>query len=103
MTMNKKRPSSASSDGKEQERVSSNVDGNTQMATGGELHQIASGDHAALTTNQGVVIADNQNSRRAHAKGPTLLEDFILREKIMHFDHERIPERIVHGRGTGVH
>jgi len=73
------------------------------MATGGELHQIASGDHPPLTTNQGVVIADNQNSLRAHAKGPTLLEDFILREKIMHFDHERIPERIVHARGTGVH
>lgn len=50
----------------------------------------------ALTTNQGVRIADDQNSLRAGNRGPTLLEDFILREKITHFDHERIPERIVH-------
>ncbi|SMP73661.1 catalase [Desulfonatronum zhilinae] len=72
-------------------------------APSGELHQIAGGDHPALTTNQGVAISDNQNSLRAHPTGPTLLEDFILREKITHFDHERIPERIVHARGTGVH
>ena len=72
-------------------------------APSGELHQIAAGDHPALTTNQGVAISDNQNSLRAHPTGPTLLEDFILREKITHFDHERIPERIVHARGTGVH
>ncbi len=56
-----------------------------------------------LTTNQGVPISDNQNSLKVDARGPTLLEDFILREKITHFDHERIPERIVHARGTGVH
>jgi catalase len=56
-----------------------------------------------LTTNQGVPISDNQNSLKANPKGPTLLEDFILREKITHFDHERIPERIVHARATGVH
>jgi catalase len=49
-----------------------------------------------LTTNQGVAIADNQNSLKAGLRGPVLLEDFILREKITHFDHERIPERIVH-------
>lgn len=67
----------------------------------GELHQQAQG--AILTTNQGVPISDNQNSLRANARGPTLLEDFILREKITHFDHERIPERIVHARGTAVH
>ncbi|MHB1398190.1 MAG: catalase [Trichloromonadaceae bacterium] len=72
-------------------------------AAGGELHQIAGGEHPALTTNQGVAISDNQNSLRANPSGPTLLEDFILREKITHFDHERIPERIVHARGTGVH
>jgi len=47
--------------------------------------------------------SDNQNSLRANTRGPTLLEDFVLREKITHFDHERIPERIVHARGTGVH
>ena len=57
----------------------------------------------ALTTNQGVAIGDNQNSLKAGLRGPTLLEDFILREKITHFDHERIPERIVHARGSGAH
>lgn len=56
-----------------------------------------------LTTNQGVAIADNQNSLKAGLRGPALLEDFILREKITHFDHERIPERIVHARGSGAH
>ena len=75
----------------------------TERATGGELHQTAGGEHPALTTNQGVPVSDNQNSLRANPHGPTLLEDFILREKITHFDHERIPERIVHARGTGVH
>ncbi len=72
-------------------------------AAGGELHQLAGGEHPTLTTNQGVSLSDNQNSLRAHQRGPTLLEDFILREKITHFDHERIPERIVHARATGVH
>lgn len=57
----------------------------------------------ALTTNQGVAIGDNQNSLKAGLRGPTLLEDFILREKITHFDHERIPERIVHARGSAAH
>jgi catalase len=56
-----------------------------------------------LTTSQGVPIADNQNSLKAGLRGPALLEDFILREKITHFDHERIPERIVHARGSGAH
>lgn len=56
-----------------------------------------------LTTNQGTRIADDQNSLRAGTRGPTLLEDFILREKITHFDHERIPERIVHARGSAAH
>jgi catalase len=51
-----------------------------------------------LTTNQGVPIADNQNSLKAGLRGPFLLEDFILREKITHFDHERIPERVGHER-----
>ena len=56
-----------------------------------------------LTTNHGVRINDNQNSLKAGDRGPTLLEDFILREKITHFDHERIPERVVHARGSGAH
>ena len=77
--------------------------GETHLADGGELHQVAGGEHPALTTNQGVMLSDNQNSLRANPRGPTLLEDFILREKIFHFDHERIPERIVHARATGVH
>ena len=70
---------------------------------GGELHQAAGNGHPLLTTNQGIPVADNQNSLRAAPRGPTLLEDFILREKITHFDHERIPERIVHARGSAVH
>lgn len=56
-----------------------------------------------LTTNQGVPVADNQNSLKYGVRGPALLEDFILREKITHFDHERIPERIVHARGSAAH
>ncbi|WP_339799817.1 catalase [uncultured Marinobacter sp.] len=56
-----------------------------------------------LTTNQGVAIGDNQNTLKAGLRGPSLLEDFILREKITHFDHERIPERIVHARGSAAH
>ena len=56
-----------------------------------------------LTTNLGVPVADNQNSLKAGLRGPALLEDFILREKITHFDHERIPERIVHARGSAAH
>jgi catalase len=56
-----------------------------------------------LTTNQGVPVSDNQNSLKAGLRGPALLEDFILREKITHFDHERIPERVVHARGSGAH
>ncbi|EKK3975420.1 catalase HPII [Cronobacter sakazakii] len=61
------------------------------------------GENEALTTNQDVRIANDQNSLRAGTRGPTLLEDFILREKITHFDHERIPERIVHARGSAAH
>ncbi len=56
-----------------------------------------------MTTNQGVKINDDQNSLKAGDRGPTLMEDFIFREKMTHFDHERIPERIVHARGSGAH
>jgi catalase len=69
----------------------------------GELQQQAGGSHPAMTTQQGIPVPDNQNSLKAYERGPSLLEDFILREKITHFDHERIPERIVHARGTGAH
>ena len=63
----------------------------------------ADGGGQVLTTNQGVAVGDNQHSLKAGLRGPALLEDFILREKITHFDHERIPERIVHARGSAAH
>ncbi len=64
--------------------------------------RVDNGGHA-LTTNQGVAVSDNQNSLKAGLRGPILLEDFVLREKITHFDHERIPERVVHARGSAAH
>ncbi|TPG20531.1 catalase [Sphingomonas koreensis] len=70
---------------------------------GGETHQRADGDHPTLTTNQGMAVADNQNQLKAGDRGPVLLEDHVYREKINHFDHERIPERIVHARGSAAH
>ncbi|MEQ8659255.1 MAG: catalase, partial [Gammaproteobacteria bacterium] len=73
------------------------------LGSGGETHQQACGDSAVLTTQQGTPVADDQNSLRAGAPGPTLLDDFHLREKLFHFDHERIPERVVHARGFGAH
>jgi catalase len=81
----------------------------TKSGNGGETHQQVpeksphgDGD-AHLTTNQGIRVSDNQNQLKAGARGPVLLEDFVLREKIFHFDHERIPERIVHARGSAAH
>ena len=74
-----------------------------ERGTGGETHQRAEDGVSPLTTQQGVVMADDQNSLRAGERGPTLLEDFHLREKVFHFDHERIPERVVHARGFGAH
>src|SRR3954465_13709331 len=62
---------------------------------GGETHQIATERTPTLTTQQGAPVADDQNSLRAGARGPTLLEDFHFREKLFHFDHERIPQRVV--------
>ncbi len=80
----------------------------TEPGKGGETHQHvpAGGPHDGpghLTTDQGIRVSDNQNSLRSGARGPTLLEDFVFREKIFHFDHERIPERIVHARGSAAH
>ncbi|HEU4733768.1 MAG TPA: catalase [Kofleriaceae bacterium] len=69
--------------------------------SGGELHQLAT--DTVLTTNQGVPISDDQNSLTIGPRGPTLLEDFHFLEKLTHFDHERIPERIVHARGSALH
>ncbi len=73
------------------------------LSEGGETHQVAEGDVATLTTQHGAPIADDQNSLKQGARGPTLIEDFHFREKIFHFDHERIPERVVHARGYGAH
>ena len=70
---------------------------------GGELHQTTVSAANTLTTNQGTAISDNQNTLKSGVRGPSLLEDFVLREKITHFDHERIPERVVHARGAGAH
>ena len=70
---------------------------------GGELHQVAGGDSAPMTTAQGQPVQDDQNSLRAGDRGPTLMNDMAFREKIFHFDHERIPERVVHARGYGAH
>jgi catalase len=70
---------------------------------GGELHQTSGGDVPVLTTQQGTPVSDDQNSLRVGPRGPATLEDFHLREKIFHFDHERIPERVVHARGFGAH
>ena len=64
---------------------------------------LETGTNEFMTTDQGLKINDDQNSLKAGERGGTLLEDFILREKITHFDHERIPERIVHARGTAAH
>src|SRR5437763_964385 len=68
-----------------------------------QLESFSQAPDGMLTTNQGVVVPDNHNSLKAGVRGPSLLEDFILREKITHFDHERIPERVVHARGAGAH
>jgi catalase len=70
---------------------------------GGETHQTAANGGEVLTTQQGVPVADDQNSLKVGERGPTALEDFHFREKLFHFDHERIPERVVHARGFGVH
>ena len=75
-----------------------------EIGNGGELHQVANdADVPTLTTQHGVPVADDQNTLRQGARGPALLEDFHYREKIFHFDHERIPERVVHARGYGAH
>lgn len=70
---------------------------------GGETHQVSGDGRGSLTTQQGVVVADDQNTLRTGERGPATLEDFHFREKIFHFDHERIPERVVHARGYGAH
>src|SRR5687767_11964493 len=78
-------------------------DQNVTSGAGGEVHQTAGGNIPLLTTQHVIPVSDDQNSLRIGARGPTALEDFHLREKIFHFDHERIPERVVHARGFGAH
>ncbi len=75
---------------------------NSTTGNGGEIHQTA-GTLPTLTTELGTPVSDNQNSLKVGPRGPSLIEDFIAREKIFHFDHERIPERVVHARGYGAH
>ena len=70
---------------------------------GGETHQTVDGEAPNLTTQQGIPVADDQNTLTVGERGPSALEDFHFREKIFHFDHERIPERVVHARGYGAH
>jgi catalase len=84
-------------------RMNTGGRGSDERGGGDELHQSTSDLDNRITTNHGVALSDNQNSLKAGPRGPTLLEDFVLREKIHHFDHERIPERIVHARGSGAH
>lgn len=74
-----------------------------ERGAGGETHQVSGDGRPPLTTLQGAPVADDQNTLRAGARGPALLEDFAFREKLFHFDHERIPERVVHARGFGAH
>src|SRR4029077_11958040 len=75
-----------------------------QSIKDGDLRAVReSGKNQYLTTNQGLRINDDQNSLKAGERGPSLVEDFHLREKITHFDHERIPERVVHARGSAAH
>ncbi|HUQ35022.1 MAG TPA: catalase [Aestuariivirga sp.] len=78
-------------------------DQRVRRGEGGELHQTAEDGYPVLTTAQGGPVVDDHNSLKIGARGPTALEDFHFREKIFHFDHERIPERVVHARGYGAH
>lgn len=74
-----------------------------QIGNGGEIHQVAGGTHPPMTGQTGFVVADDENQLRAGERGPSLLEDKYYLEKTQHFDHERIPERVVHARGYGAH
>ncbi|MEK1927985.1 MAG: catalase [Rhizobium giardinii] len=89
--------------GKTSDRLATIHDQKLVRGSGGELHQIAEGDAPVLTTAQGGPVADDQNTLKIGERGPALIDDFHFREKIFHFDHERIPERVVHARGYGAH
>ena len=97
--MKKKRNAQPASDRK----TAQYVDQIVSTGSGAEVHQTAGGERPIMTTQQGTPISDDQNSLRIGSRGPTALEDFHFREKMFHFDHERIPERVVHARGFGAH
>ena len=71
------------------------------VGNGGEVHQVAGGTHPVMRMQNGLVVTDDENMLKAGSRGPTLLEDHYYLEKTQHFDHERIPERVVHARGYG--
>ncbi len=86
------------------QKAGSKVSGNGhdhEIGNGGELHQVAGGTHPQMTNQKGQVIADDENTLKANERGPALMEDWQYQEKTQHFDHERIPERVVHARGYG--
>ncbi|WP_428515086.1 catalase [Roseovarius sp.] len=78
-------------------------DSDIRKGNGGETHQVANDSHETMTTQVGMPISDDQNTLKIGQRGPHLIEDQVFREKIFHFDHERIPERVVHARGYGAH
>lgn len=78
-------------------------DVNVEIGPQGQTHYLGNGNQPSMTTKQGTPVADDQNTLKAGQRGPVLMQDFHFREKIFHFDHERIPERIVHARGYGAH
>ena len=99
-----KKPSSRKTQSNSSQNKSAQYgDQTVTVGVGGETHQIADDGAPVLTTQQGAPVSDDQNSLKIGARGPTVLEDFHFREKIFHFDHERIPERVVHARGFGAH
>ncbi len=103
----KKKPSKpkvqSTNDKKPKKAVGRSEAAEYRTGVGGETHQEAGNGRPTLTTQQGVPVADDQNSLKIGTRGPDALEDFHFREKIFHFDHERIPERVVHARGYGAH
>src|SRR5689334_14536391 len=101
--MAKKHTTRSTKDAANERKAAQYADQSVMTGTGGEVHQSAGEDTPVLTTEQGIPVADDQNSLKIGARGPTALEDFHFREKLFHFDHERIPERVVHARGYGAH
>ncbi len=88
---------------KEKKKTTSAKTSSSKKGHGGEIHQTANTNIPTLTTQQGIPVSDDQNTLKAGPRGPSLLEDLHFREKLFHFDHERIPERVVHARGFGAH